>query len=79
MHESSLLQTTQALVVGKQVLECVSSSACVASGVQPPAPRYPLQGVDRRNYDQLEVNIELNNPDEVQPLVNGPAEGGNNQ
>ena len=39
----------------------------------------PLQGVDRRNYDQLEVNIELNNPDEVQPLVNGPAEGGSNQ
>ena len=39
----------------------------------------PLQGVDRRNYDQLEVNIELNNPDEVQPLVNGPAEEGSNQ
>ena len=34
MHESSLLQTTQALVVGEQVLECVSSSACAASGVQ---------------------------------------------
>ena len=26
MHESSLLQTTQAFVVSEQVLECVSSS-----------------------------------------------------
>ena len=34
MHESSLLQTAQALVVGEQVLECVPSTACAAFGVQ---------------------------------------------
>ena len=81
MHESSLLQTTQALVVGEQVLECVSSSACAASGVCRRRQRNQLLEVNRRNYvnigDQRQVDVELNNQGERRQLVvNGPAEEG---
>ena len=66
--------------MGVQVLECVSSSACAAP-VCRRRQRNQLLEVNRRNYaninDQPQVDVELNNQGERQPLVmNGPAEEG---
>ena len=55
--------------------------ACAASGVCRRRQRNQLLEVNRRNYvnigDQRQVDVELNNQGETQPLVvNGPAEEG---